>query len=55
MIEIPGIGRPRPAAHFDPGRDADIFELAVSLIAIQGISARVMAVECANVIGVVFA
>ncbi len=48
VIEVPEIGGPRPATHFNSGLTANVFEFAVALILVQRISSRVTLIEFAD-------
>ena len=54
VVKIPGVGGPRPAPHFDARLRAYVLEFSVLLIAVQRVAMCVLAVKCADVLGVFF-
>src|SRR6516162_10130096 len=50
LVEIPGIGGPRPTAHFSPGPLGRILELAVSQVSIQRIAEHMPSIQSTSLL-----
>src|SRR5215469_10714987 len=52
VIEIPGIGGPRPSADIGLCGEAYVFESSISQVAVKRISTRMLTIERTNFVGV---